>query len=108
MIEDRTVKLPTSEPRYSGELKYNAYHLSLMTIETMIERKLLLLLPFIVESELKSLDKDLTNRSTAHLLSLQQQIDQHEEELNQMIDGLTAEQMDSLRTRVEYLWGKIL
>jgi hypothetical protein len=93
-------------PDIPGELKYKAYHLSLMTIETMIERKLPFLLPFIVESELKSLDESSTNRSTRHLLSLQQQIDQHEEELNQMIDGLTTEQMDSLRTSVEYLWGK--
>jgi len=40
MIEDRIVKLPSTDPRYSGELKYKAYHLSLVTIETIINRKL--------------------------------------------------------------------
>jgi len=55
MIEERQVKLPTSDPRYSGELKYKAYHLSLMTIETIINRKLPFLLPFFVASNCKAL-----------------------------------------------------
>jgi hypothetical protein len=105
MIEDRTVKLATSDPRYSGELKYKAYHLSLMTIETMIKRKLPFLLPFIVASELKSLTEQ-TSEATKHLQTLRQEIDEHEVALTQMINGLTAEQVESLRTSVEYLWGK--
>jgi hypothetical protein len=56
MIEDRTVNLPTTDPRYSGELKYKAYHLSLVTIETIIHRNLPFLLPFVVESELRTID----------------------------------------------------
>ena len=104
MIEDRTVKLPTSDPRYSGELKYKAYHLSLVTIETMIKRKLPFLLPFIVEAELRSIND--TSTSNVLVPSLQTQIDEHEAELNQMIETLTASQMDSLRNIVEYLWGK--
>ncbi|MEK8021740.1 MAG: hypothetical protein VSS75_033105 [Candidatus Parabeggiatoa sp.] len=106
MIEDRTVKLPTSDPRYSGELKYKAYHLSLMTIETMLKRKLPFLLPFFVQSELRSLDKASTSKTMGLTVSLKKQIDEHEAELSQMIDGLTAEQMESLRTSVEYLWKK--
>jgi len=105
MIEDRIVKLPTSDPRYSGELKYKAYHLSLVTIETMIKRKLPFLLPFIAFSELKSLSEE-TSQATKRLQALVQQIDEHEEELTQMIDGLTADQLESLRTSVEYLWKK--
>ena len=35
--------------------------------------------------------------------SLQMQIEEHEAELNQMIEALTDEQMESLRTTVEYL-----
>ncbi|MEK8019053.1 MAG: hypothetical protein VSS75_019460 [Candidatus Parabeggiatoa sp.] len=104
MIEDRTVKLPTSDPRYSGELKYKAYHLSLVTIETMLKRNLPFLLPFVVESELRSIDKASTTSSL--MVSLEKQIDEHEVELTQMIDGLTADQMESLRTTVENLWGK--
>ena len=104
MIEERHVKLPTSDPRYLGELKYKAYHLSLVTVETMIKRKLPFLLPFMVAAELRSLD----DTSTSHTLipSLQQQMDEHEVELTQMIDALTAVQMESLRTTIEYLWGK--
>ncbi len=44
-----------SDPRYSGELKYKAYHLSLMTIETIINRKLPFLLPFFVGSRTEAL-----------------------------------------------------
>ena len=106
MIEDRIVKLPTSDPRYSGELKYKAYHLSLVTIETMIKRKLPFLLPFIVESELRNINEASSSLSTGLMQSLQQQIDDHEVELSQMIDGLTASQLESLRTTIEYLWGK--
>jgi len=106
MIEDRTVKLPTSDPRYSGELKYKAYHLSLMTIETIINRKLPFLLPFVIASELKSIDDASTSGATSHLRYLRQQIDEHEVELTEMIEALTADQMESLRTTVEYLWGK--
>ncbi|MCP3931355.1 MAG: hypothetical protein GY705_19895 [Bacteroidetes bacterium] len=106
MIEERQVKLPTSDPRYSGELKYKAYHLSLMTIETIINRKLPFLLPFFVASELQSIDDASTSSSTSLMLSLQKQIEEHEVELTQMIDALTDDQMESLRTTVEYLWEK--
>jgi hypothetical protein len=34
------------------------------------------------------------------------EIDEHEAEFKQMIDALTDKQMESLRTTVEYLWGK--
>lgn len=104
MIEERTVKLPTSDPRYSGELKYKAYHLSLVTIETMIKRKLPFLLPFIVEAELRSIGNTSTNNTL--ISSLQKQIDEHEVELIEMIEALTAEQMESLRISIEYLWGR--
>jgi K+ transporter len=40
------------------------------------------------------------------MLSLQKQIEEHEVELTQMIDALTDDQMESLRTTVEYLWEK--
>jgi hypothetical protein len=106
MIEDRTVKLPTTDPRYSGELKYKAYHLSLMTIETMIKRKLPFLLPFFVKSELKSLDEASTRAATDHIQYLRQQIDEHEVELTEMIEALTDEQLETLRTTVDILWGK--
>ncbi len=106
MIEERQVKLPTSDPRYSGELKYKAYHLSLMTIETIINRKLPFLLPFFVASELRSIDDASTGSSNNLMLSLQKQIEEHEVELIQMIDALTDDQMESLRTTVEYLWEK--
>jgi hypothetical protein len=104
MIEEREVKLPTKDPRYSGELKYKAYHLSLVTIETIIQRNLPFLLPFVVESELRIIDKDST--ATNHIVSLQKQIDSHEPELTNLIESLTAEKMESLRTTIEYLWGK--
>jgi predicted transposase YdaD len=106
MIEERTVKLPTSDPRYAGELKYKAYHLSLVTIETIINRKLPFLLPFVVEFELRCMDATETDKATQLLLLLRQQIDEHESALTQMIEALTDEQMESLRTTVEYLWGK--
>jgi len=41
-----------------------------------------------------------------YILSLRQQIDTHEEALTKMIETLTPEKMDRLRTTVEYLWGK--
>jgi hypothetical protein len=106
MIEDRTVNLPTTDPRYSGELKYKAYHLSLVTIETIINRNLPFLLPFIVESELRTIDKAPTSRASRYIHFLRQEIDEHEVELTQMIEALTANQMENLRTTVEYLWGK--
>ncbi len=58
-----------------------------------------------VASELKSIGEE-TSEAMNHLWALGQQIDAHEVELNQMIDGLTADQMESLRTTVEDLWGK--
>ena len=106
MIEDRTVNLPTTDPRYSGELKYKAYHLSLVTIETIINRNLPFLLPFVVESELRTIDKAPTSRASRYIHFLRQEIDEHEVELTQMIDALTANQMKNLRATVEYLWGK--
>ena len=106
VIEERHVKLPTSDPRYGGELKYKAYHLSLVTIETIIKRNLPFLFPFVVEAELRSLDDASTSKTNALTLSLQKQIDEHEVELTQMIDTLTDDQMESLRTSVEYLWEK--
>jgi hypothetical protein len=70
VIEDRTVKLPTDDPRYSGELKYKAYHLSLITIDMMIEKKLPFLFPFIVQSELQNLEDDET--PTSHIENIRQ------------------------------------
>jgi hypothetical protein len=102
MIEDRTVKLPTEDSRYPGEFQYKAYHLNQMTIETIINRKLAFLLPIVVESKLRSRDDVSTNTSQI----LQKQIDEHEVELTQMIEAFTDEQMESMRTTVEYLWGK--
>ncbi|MCK5525415.1 MAG: hypothetical protein KAI83_19980, partial [Thiomargarita sp.] len=104
IIEERQVHLPNSDPRHSSELRYKAYHLSLITIETIINRNLPFLLPFVVESELRSIDDASTTSSL--MISLQKQIDEHEKELNQMIDTLSAAQMESLRTTVEYLWRK--
>ena len=104
VIEERHVKLPTTDTRYSGELKYKAYHLSLMTIDLIIERNLPFLLPFIIESELQ--DDASPQQLTRHISSLKAQIDQHEQGLTQMIQNLSPEQLDSLRTTVEYLWGK--
>ncbi len=106
MIEDRIVKLPSTDPRYSGELKYKAYHLSLVTIETIINRKLPFLLPFVVESELRGLADTTTRKTNRIMVSLQKQIDEHEVELKEMIDALTDDQMESLRTTIEYLWGR--
>jgi hypothetical protein len=107
MIEDRVVKLPTTDPRYSGEMKYKAYHLSLVTIETIVKRKLPFLLPFVVESELRAINEALTSDATDRMIhSAIKQIDEHEVELNDMIEALTAVQMESLRTTVEYLWEK--
>jgi hypothetical protein len=82
------------------------YHLSLVTIETIIKRQLPFLLPFVVESELRSIKEASTSKAMAHLQYLRQQIDTHEAELTQMIEALTADQMESLRTTIEYLWGK--
>jgi len=106
MIEDRIVKLPSADPRYSGELKYKAYHLSLVTIETIINRKLPFLLPFVVESELRGFADTSTSKTNRIMVSLQKQIDEHEVELKEMIDAFTGEQMESLRTTIEYLWGR--
>ena len=36
----------------------------------------------------------------------QKQIDEHEVELKEMIDAFTDEQMDSLRTTIEYFGGR--
>ncbi len=79
--------------------------MDLVTIETIINRNLPFLLPFVVESELRAIDKAPT-RATRHLALLRQEIDEHEVELTQMIEGLTANQMENLRTTVEYLWRK--
>jgi len=104
VIEDRTVKLPTSDPRYSGELKYKAYHLSLVTIEMMIEKKLPFLFPFIIQSELQNIEDNET--PTSHIENIRQQIDNNEEALTEMIEALTEEQLESLRTIVAYLWER--
>jgi len=72
--------------------------------EVIINRNIPFLLPFLVEYELISLDS--TTKTTDHILSLRQQIDTHEEALTKMIETLTPEKMDRLRTTVEYLWGK--
>jgi len=58
----------------------------------------------VVESELRIINKDST--AINHIVSLQKQIDSHEEELTNLIESLSAEKMESLRTTVEYLWGK--
>ena len=110
VIEEREVDLPSGDPRYSGKLKYKAYHLSLITIETIVKRNLPFLLPFFVESEFRAINGDSETKTqlttTGHIVSLREQIDSHEEELTQMIKTLTPAKMDSLRTTVEYLWGK--
>lgn len=64
------------------------------------------MLPFVVESELRSIEEVSTSRATGLILSLQEQIDEHEVELTEMIEALTTDQMESLRTTIEYLWGK--
>jgi len=105
MFEEREVELPSGDPRYSGKLKYKAYHLSLISIETIIERNLPFLLPFVVESELEDI-KEEKEFATHYISSLRQQIDDHEEDLKKMIEALTADKLESLRITVEYLWGK--
>ncbi len=104
VIEERHVKLPTSDCRYSGELKYKAYHLSLVTIDMIIDRQLPFLLPFVIESELQA-DAS-PQKVTRHICSLKAQIDDHEPALTKMIESLTPAKLESLRTTVEYLWGK--
>jgi len=103
-IEERHVKLPTRDPRYSGELKYKAYHISLMTIDMILERNLPFLLPFVVKSELQAEASSL--QLSHHLSSIRQQIDDHEAALTSMIDSLTAKQLETLRITIEYLWGR--
>ena len=102
-IEERHVKLPTTDPRYSGELKYKAYHLSLVTIDMILNRNLPFLLPFIVESELKA---EVSTKVSRQIASIRQQINNNEAALTSMIERLTANQLESLRTTIEYLWGK--
>jgi len=103
-IEERHVKLPTTDSRYSGEVKYKAYHLSLVTIDMVIERNLPFLLPFIVQSELQA--ETSTTQLTHYISSIRQQIDDHEEALISMIESLTANQLETLRITIEYLWGR--
>ena len=65
------------------------------------------MLPFVVESELRAINEALTSEATDRIISSTvKQIDEHEVELNDMIEVLTAAQMESLRTTVEYLWEK--
>ena len=59
-----------------------------------------------MESELRSIKDISISKATAHIQYLREQIDAHEEKLAQMIETLTAEQMDSLRTTIKYLWEK--
>jgi hypothetical protein len=103
-IEERHVKLPTRDPRYSGELKYKAYHISLMTIDMILERNLPFLLPFVVKSELQA--EASSPQLSHHLSSIRQQIDDHEAALTSMIESLTAKQLETLRITIEYLWGR--
>ena len=105
MIEEREIELPASDPRYSGKLKYKAYHLSQINIETIIERNLPFLLPFVVESELEVI-KEETDFAIRYISSLRQDIDDHSEDLKKMIEALTPDKLESLRITVEYLWGK--
>ena len=103
-MEERHVKLPTSDERYSAELKYKAYHVSLMTIDMIVNRNLPFLLPFIVHSELQA---EASNPSKpAYVSSLRQQIEAHEAQLSSMIDSLTPKQLETLRITIEYLWGR--
>ncbi|MEN8219166.1 MAG: hypothetical protein ABFS56_22935 [Pseudomonadota bacterium] len=104
-IEEREIEFPKSDPRYSGRLKYKAYHLSLIKIETIIKRNLPFLLPFIVESELEAI-KEEKDFATRYITSLRQQIDAHKEDLEKMIKELTPKKLESLQITVEYLWGK--
>jgi hypothetical protein len=71
-IEERHVKLPTTDPRYSGELKYKAYHLSLVTIDMILNRNLPFLLPFIVESELQA--EVSTTKVSSQIASIRQSV----------------------------------
>ena len=103
-IEERHIKLPTSDPRYSGELKYKAYHLSLVTIDMIVKRTLPFLLPFIVKSELQA--EASSSKLTHHISSISKQIYDNEEALTLMIENLTAEQLETLRITIEYLWGR--
>jgi len=105
VIEDRTVKWPNHDPRYSGELRYKAYHLSLVTIEMILDKNLPFLLPFVVESELKAI-KDKASKTIRHISSIREQIDQNEEALTKMIKTLTTDKIESLRTTIAYLWEK--
>jgi len=105
MFEEREIELPASDPRYSGKLKYKAYHLSRINIETIIERNLPFLLPFVVESELEVI-KEETDFAIRHISSLRQEIDDYNEDLKKMIEALTPDKLESLRITVEYLWGK--
>jgi hypothetical protein len=104
-IEERHIKLPTADPRYSGELKYKAYHVSLMTVSMIIERNLPFLLPFIVKSELEAEQAEVSNPNPPpHVI--RQQIDENEAGLSSMIEALTEDQVEILRVTVEYLWGR--
>jgi hypothetical protein len=104
-IEERHIKLPTADPRYSGELRYKAYHVSSMTVELILERNLPFLLPFIVKSELEEAEVSSPN-VPPHVFSIRQQIDDNQAGLSSMIEGLTEEQVEILRVTVEYLWAK--
>jgi hypothetical protein len=104
VIEDRIVKLPSTDPRFSGELKYKAYHLNQVTIGMMIEKNLPFLLPFIIQSELQDISDD--DSPTKQIEDIRQQIQENEEALTKMIDGLSEDKIESLRTIVEYMWQK--
>jgi hypothetical protein len=86
-------------------LKYKAYHLSLIKIETIIKINLPFILPFIVESELEAI-KEEKDFATRYITSLRQQIEAHKEDLEKMIKELTPKKLESLQITVEYLWGK--
>jgi hypothetical protein len=103
-IEERHIKLPTADPRYSGELKYKAYHVSLMTVDMILQRNLPFLLPFIVKSELQT--EVSSPKTPTHVFSIRQQIDDNEAGLSSMIERLTADQLEILRLSVEYLWAR--
>jgi hypothetical protein len=103
-IEERHIKLPTADPRYSGELRYKAYHVSLMTVDMILQRNLPFLLPFLVKSELQA--EVSSPKTSSHVLSIRQQIDENAAGLSSMIEGLTEEQVEILRVTVEYLWAK--
>jgi methionine salvage enolase-phosphatase E1 len=75
-----------------------------MTIDFMIEKNLPFLFPFIVQSELQNIVDD--DSPTSYIENIRQQIDNNEEALTVMIDGLSDEKVESLRTIVAYLWEK--